>query len=283
MKDKTHAYYVIGFSQATTVEPWRIQFNLDLKEEATKHKNIKLLIMDANDNVDKQIADVEYLIDCRVDALLISPKEATGLTPVVERAIDRRIPVFVLDRNVNTDRYTKFVGGCNREIGRMTGRHAIKLLEKGGGSVLEIWGGLRTEVSHQRHQGFDEEIKKYNKTKQRGEINLITDQYSADWKKTIAYEVMTIAMRRHDKVDLVYCHNDAMANGAYLAAKDCGREKKIKFIGIDGLDRYGKRWVKEGSLAATFIYNTPGAEGLRQAIDYLESGRVTNNKKRTSF
>ena len=57
-----------------------------------------------------------------------------------------------------------------------------------------------------------------------------------------------------------------MAYGAYLAAKDAGREEEMKFIGIDALPGEGVMWVNNGELTATFLYATPGAEGLRQAL-----------------
>jgi ribose transport system substrate-binding protein len=65
-----------------------------------------------------------------------------------------------------------------------------------------------------------------------------------------------------------------MAYGAYLAAKDAGREKEIKFVGVDGLPNEGVVWVSKGELAATFLYPTPGAEGLRQAVKLLKGEKV---------
>ena len=78
----------------------------------------------------------------------------------------------------------------------------------------------------------------------------------------------------NEDIDLVYGHNDPMAYGAYLAAKDVGREKDIKFIGIDALPDEGVMWVNNGELAATFLYATPGAEGLRQALKLLNGEKV---------
>ena len=78
----------IGFSQATTIEPWRAQFNKDIIAEAKKHPEIELIITDGEDRTENQVADVENLIRQEVDALLISPKESAGLTGVVEKAID---------------------------------------------------------------------------------------------------------------------------------------------------------------------------------------------------
>src|SRR4249919_2675050 len=96
--------WTIGFSQATTIEPWRAQFNKDIIAEAAKHPEVELIITDGEDKTEKQV------------------------TGVVEQAIDAGIPVFVLDRNVDTDRYTQFVGGDNVLIGRAAGKYAVELL-----------------------------------------------------------------------------------------------------------------------------------------------------------
>lgn len=261
----------IGFSQATTIEPWRAQFNKDIIAEAAKHPDVELIITDGEDRTEKQVADVENLIRQEVDALLVSPKESAGLTGVVQQAIDAKIPVFVLDRNVETDQYTQFVGGDNKLIGRAAGEYAVELLGgkgKAEGNVVEIWGGMGTQPAHDRHDGFHEFT-----DKEPGIKNLL-DQQSGDWKQDQAYNIMATALRNNEKIDLVYGHNDPMAYGAYLAAKDAGREKEMKFIGIDALPNEGVTWVNNGELTATFLYATPGAEGLRQAVKFLKGEKV---------
>lgn len=263
--------WTIGFSQATTIEPWRAQFNKDIIAEAAKHPEVELIITDGEDKTEKQVADVENLIRQEVDALLVSPKESAGLTGVVQKAIDAGIPVFVLDRNVDTDQYTQFVGGDNKLIGRAAGEYAVELLGGAGkaeGNLVEIWGGMGTQPAHDRHDGFHEFT-----DKEPGIKNLL-DQQSGDWKQDQAYNIMANALKANEKIDLVYGHNDPMAYGAYLAAKDAGREKEIKFIGIDALPGEGVTWVKNGELTATFLYATPGAEGLRQAIKHLNGEKV---------
>jgi len=261
----------IGFSQCTTIEPWRAQFNKDILAEAAKHPEVDLIVTDGEDKTEKQVADVENLIRQEVDAILISPKESAGLTGVVQQAIDAKIPVFVLDRNVETDQYTQFIGGDNKLIGRAAGEYVVELMGgagKAAGNLVEIWGGMGTQASHDRHDGFHEFT-----DKEAGIKNLL-DQQSGDWKQDQAYNIMANALKNNEKIDVVYGHNDPMAYGAYLAAKDVGREKDIKFIGIDALPGEGVTWVKNGELTATFLYATPGAEGLRQAIKFLNGEKV---------
>jgi ribose transport system substrate-binding protein len=263
--------YRLGFSQVTTVEPWRVQFNKDMKREADKHPEVELIISDGQDKTEKQVADVENFIRQGVDVLLISPKESAGLTGVTLKAIEAGIPVIVLDRNVDTDKYTQFIGGDNVVIGRAAGEYAVKALGGPGqakGNVVEIWGGMGTQPAHDRHNGFHEF------TDKEPGIKHLLERQSADWKQARAYDVMATALRNHEKVDLVYGHNDPMAYGAYLAAKDAGREKEMKFLGIDAIPNEGVQWVHTGQLTATFLYATPGAEGVRQALKIVKGEKV---------
>jgi len=262
--------YVIGFSQCTTTEPWRVLFNRLLIAEAKKHPEVELIVLDAQDKTEKQVADMETFINRKVDAILISPKEAPGLTPVVERATAAGIPVVVLDRDVDTDKYACFVGGDNLEIGREAGRYAVELLGgpgKAKGFIYEIWGGMASTPAQERHKGFHEIVDKEPGIKVEG-------NQDGDWKQEKGYDIMETALKQYKKIDLVYAHNDPMAFGAYLAAKDAGREKEIKFIGIDGIPEEGCMWVKNGQLAGTFVYPPPGVEGLRLALKILKGEKV---------
>lgn len=263
--------YRFGFSQVTTLEPWRVQFNKDMRAEAAKHPEVELVIADAGDRTDKQNADMETFITQKMDAIFISPKESAGLTGVVEKAFDAKIPVFVLDRTVNGEKYTQFIGGDNVLIGREAGVYMVKLLGgpgKAQGNMVEVFGGFGAQASLDRHNGAFESI-----GKEKG-IKLLGERVDSDWKQDKAYEYMKTMLRKEPKIDLVYGHNDPMAYGAYLAAKDAGRDKAIKFVGIDGLPDEGAVWVKNGQLAATFEYATPGAEGVRQAMKLLKGEKI---------
>lgn len=265
------ARYRFGFSQVTTVEPWRVQFNKEMRKEAAQHPDLELLISDGQDRTEKQVADVENFIVQKVDVLLISPKESAGLTGVTLKAIDAGIPVIILDRNVDTDKYTQFIGGDNLVIGRAAGEYAVKLLGgpgKAAGNVAEIWGGMGTQPAHDRHDGF------HQMTDREPGIKYLLDRQDGDWKQQRGYDIMSTALKAHDRIDLVYGHNDPMAYGAYLAAKDAGREKDMKFLGVDGLPDEGVTWVHKGELTATFLYPTPGAEGVRQGLLLMAGQKI---------
>lgn len=268
-KDKKS--FVIGFSQVTTTEPWRILFNREVRKEASKHPEIKLISRDAGDSIETQVKDVEEFIKTGVDAILISPKVAGALTQVVNRAYDFGIPVFVLDRDLENDRYTQYIGGDNKLIGRKAGEYAVERLGgkgKAKGNIFEIWGGIKSTPAQDRHSGFFEIIEK------EPGIRILNQAADGDWKQDNAYEIFAQALEKYPCIDLVYAHNDPMAFGAYLAAKDARRLDNTAFIGIDGIPVEGVKWVHEGILTATFFYDPPGDEGIKQALKYLKGETV---------
>lgn len=272
--DQAQKKWRIGFSQSSTIEPWRVLFNREMRLEADKHPEIELTIADGLDRTEKQVADVESFILQHVDVILISPKESAGLTGVVEKAMDAGIPVIVLDRGVATEKYTQYIGGDNLKIGRLAGEYTVNLLGGKGsakGNIVEIWGGMGSTPAQERHQGFAESVDA------EAGIKKLVDRQDGDWKQDRAYNIMASALKVHPKIDLVYAHNDPMAFGAYMAAKDAGREKDIVFLGIDAIPTEGGLWVRQGALEATFVYETPGAEGIRQAVKLLRGEAVEKN------
>ena len=270
-KGETKPAFTIGFSQCNSSEPWREAMNKQIQAEAALHPEIRLLISDAQQANERQIADVENFIVRDVDLLMISPNEAKPLTAVVEKAYHKGIPVIVIDRKILSDKYTCFIGADNKLIGREAGKMAARLLH-GKGSVVEIWGLKGSTPAIERHDGFMEGIK------DDPDIQIIYSQDGA-WLRDRGKSIMENALQRFEKIDLVYGHNDPMAMGAYLAAKYSGRASKILFIGIDGLPgpEGGIQAVANGELNATFLYPTGGAIAVQTAVEILKKHSVDKN------
>lgn len=262
--------WTIGFSQVTVKEPWRVIFNEKLKEKADEYGDkVELIMLDGDDKTENQVEHVKTFISKGVDAILISPKEASGCSKVIQEATVTGIPVIVLDRNTTYKGYAAFIGGDNKIIGRAAGEHAVKLLGGTGnarGKIYEICGSLASTPAQERRDGFHEVVEK-----ERG-ITLLGG-LDGDWKLDRGKAIAQDALQIHKDIDIIYAHNDPMAYGAYQAARELGLEKKIKFFGIDGLPNEGCLWVKNDILAATFLYPTPGEAGLEVAMEILEGGR----------
>ena len=88
------------------------------------------------------------------------------------------------------------------------------------------------------------------------------------------YDLMQTVLKVNDTINLVYGHNDPLAHEAYLAAKDAGRAEGMFFLGVDGLPDQGVKWACTGEPTATFLYPTPGAQGIRQALKIMNGEKV---------
>lgn len=261
----TGARYTIGMSQCNLNEPWRVQMNADIKAAADKHPELKVVFKDAQNDTLKQRQHVEEFVSAKVDLLLISPKEAQPLTEPVARAMDAGIPVIVLDRRLLGDKYTCFIGADNKKIGRAAGDWIVKTLG-GQGKVVELKGLMTSTPGQDRHSGFREAIEGTG-------VGVIFDA-DMHWLEPDARKEMESALSRFEQIDLVYAHNDPAAHGAYLAARAAGREKDIRFVGIDALPQEGVAYVKQGILDATFRYPTGGEEAIDAALKILAGGSV---------
>ena len=127
--------------------------------------------------------------------------------------------------------------------------HLTKKYGKPKGNIVAIRGLLGVEGEINRDRGAKEIFDQYP------EIRMVADAV-ADWIQAKAKDRMTEILRAQPSIDVVYGHNDPMAIGAYLAAKELGREKEMIFVGVDGLGgpAGGIKKVMDGILAATFVY-----------------------------
>ena len=186
------------------------------------------------------------------------------MTPIVEEAYQKGIPVILVDRKILSDKYTAYIGADNYEIGRAVGNYIASSL-KGKGNVVELTGLGGSTPAMERHQGFMAAISNFP------DIKLI-DKADAAWEREPAEVEMDSMLRRHPKIDAVYAHNDRIAPGAYQAAKKVGREKEMIFVGIDALPGKGNglEMVLDSVLNATFIYPTNGDKVMQLAMNILE-------------
>jgi ribose transport system substrate-binding protein len=245
--------FVVAFSQANNAEPYRAAQNELMARLFAQQPDVKLVISDAQQDNSKQVAQVETFIRQKPDLLIVAPNERAALTAVMGQAMEAKIPVICLERDILQPNYTTYIHSDNVAIGRMAGQFIVdQLMKKNGaprGNIVAMRGLLGVEGEINRDKGAQEIFAKYPG------IKTVADPV-ADWIQAKAKDRMTEVLRAQPKIDVVYGHNDPMAVGAYLAAKELGREKEMIFVGVDGLggDAGGIKKVMDGVLAATFVY-----------------------------
>jgi ribose transport system substrate-binding protein len=259
--------YIIGFSQANNAEPYRQHVNDDLTAAAKAVPQFTLQIADGAGNVNTQTSQVDNFITQKVDLILISPFEASPLTPVVARAMKAGIPVIELDRKTVGEPgkdYIAFIGGDNYKIAHEAGQYTADTLLPGGGDVAVLEGLPSSTPAVERLNGFKDGVKENPK------IKIVAEQ-AADWLPDKAQVAFAAMLQAHPDIKVLYASNDMMAAGARLAAKGAGKEGQVKIIGTDGLPgpAGGIRAVAEGDWAATFTYPTGGPEAIAMAKSIL--------------
>lgn len=249
-KTRSEDKLVIGVSQCSD-DLWRETMNKEMRQEASFYQQMEMVVKTVKDDTEQQIRDIELLIKEKVDLLIISPNESKAITPVVQRAYNSGIPVILVDRKIDTDDYTAFVGADNYLIGKEAAHYIADVLN-GKGNVVEMRGWNGSTSDAERHRGFRDGIQGFP------HIQVVAER-RGNFLKDEAEKQMAEVLREGLKVDLVFAFNDPMAMGVHNALiKYSG---KLPFIiGIDALSGEGGgiQNIKNGIQDASFIYPTGG-------------------------
>ena len=252
--------YVIGVSQCSE-DLWRQTMNEELKREVALYQaNTEVLIRSVKDDTPKQIADIEWFIEQKVDVLVVSPNESEACTPVIEKAYQQGIPVILVDRKIATESYTAYVGANNYQIGKEAGHYAIGVL-KGKGNIAEVRGTKGSTSDAERHKGFVDALKNAP------EVQIVAETWG-NFLQADAKTQMQQLFQEHPHIDLVFAMNDPMAAGTHEAAMQFNG--KIPFIiGVDALQQVGIQNIENSVQDASFIYPTGGEKVIELAMKIL--------------
>lgn len=267
--------YVIGVSQCSE-DVWREKLNQELRVAALYYNNIDLDIASANDDVRLQTDQINRFVDKGVDLLIVAPGQVS-ISPAIDRAYEKGIPVIIFDRRTRSNKYTAYIGADNREIGASMGEYLAGALPKGG-RVVELCGLSSSSPAIERAEGFDSVVAV------RPSIDIVAKLH-ADWTEQGGFRAMDSLLRSpHPDFDCLFAHNDRMAMGARRAAQEHGLDlQRIRFCGIDAMPQKGAglELVKDGTLFASYIYPTRGDEVMRLAMNILE-GKSYQRENRLS-
>ena len=250
--------YVIGVSQCS-VDAWREVANNEIQQEASFYDNLTVNIRSVHDDSEQQIKDIEEFIDEKVDLLVISPNESTSLTPVVEKAYRAGIPVILYDRKINSEQYTAFIGGDNRQIGYLAGTYAMNTL-KNIGRICIIRGTRGSTADTERYEGFMDALEQNKDFK-----GAVVEEAYANFNRQAAARAMRLILNKESvPFDLVFAFNDEMAAGVYDAYTSVAGANKPFILGIDALLTPAGTgtlpYILEGMIDASFIYPTGGKD-----------------------
>ena len=259
-------HYIIGVSQCSA-DIWREKQNAELRMGAYFHDNVELKFAAAYDSDERQVEQIDSLLNDGIDLLIVAPNQVQTISPAIDRAYDKGIPVIVFERKTSSQKYTAFISADNYEMGRVMGEYIVSRLH-GQGTVLEIKGLEGSSPAIERHNGFMDAIKDVPGIKVVGSLQ-------GDWTEETAYETTQqwLANNKEVRVDLVFGANDRTAMGARKSLTSArGGGGGTLYCGIDGLpgENGGIQLVRDSLLDASYIYPTHGDQIIELAVNILE-------------
>ena len=255
--------YVIGVSQCSE-DIWRDKLNDELKMGEYLNDSLIVKLASSNDDNVLQNKQINQFVDEGVDLLIVSPNQLSAISKAVERAYDKGIPVILYDRKTNSDKYTAFIGCDNYTIGKSMGTFIAQQLP-GKGRIVEISGLEGSSPALERHRGFMDAIKPYSG------LQVVASE-GGNWKEEGGIQAMKRILKQTQDFDYVFAHNDRLAWGAYVAARQMRVKRNYKYTGVDGMatEGGGLELVRDGIFEASYLYPTKGDEVIALAMKILK-------------
>ncbi|PRY49485.1 monosaccharide ABC transporter substrate-binding protein (CUT2 family) [Arcticibacter pallidicorallinus] len=232
----------IAIIVSTLNNPWFVV----LAETAAKKAadlGYEAKIFDSQNNTALEADHFENAITSGFDAILFNPTDADGSITNISKAKAADVPVFCMDREVNSTTVATSQILSDSYSGCIAmGKYFVKQLNKKG-KYVEILGLVGDNNTWARSKGFHSVVDDFPELK-------MVAQHSADFDRNKAMEVMESVLQANPDIDGVFCGNDAMAMGAYQALVAAGKSDHVQVFGFDGADDVLQS-VKAGKIKAT--------------------------------
>jgi len=216
----------IGLSVSTLNNPFFVTLRDGAKAAAEK-AGLELVVLDAQDKVDKQVADIEDLVQKQVQVILVNPTDAAAVVPAIKRANAARIPVITVDRGASGGAVAYHIASDNVAGGKLAGELVCKLLG-GKGKAVELEGIPGSSAARDRGQGFNAALKA-------GCPGVaVVSRQTANFDRAQGLTVMENVLQAQPAIDAVFAHNDEMALGALQAVR--ASKRPIRIVGFDATD-----------------------------------------------
>lgn len=228
--------YIIGFSNISVVNTWRMQMVREL-ETAAQEKGVTLYVTDAGNDTSKQVSDIQDLMARGIDALLVAPGSTTVTNAVTKKALSQNIPVIVFNSEVEDESaFTSYVGTDAVEFGYTIGKWLVNELD-GKGNIIVLDGTAGSGVNEMREDGLHKALKELPDG---GENINILATYYADWAYDKGKQSAEQALAAYPDIDGVWSQGGAMTQGALEAFQAAGRPL-VPMTGEDG-NGFLKAW-----------------------------------------
>ena len=223
---------LVGFAQSEReANPFRIAETESIKAEAER-LGVELITTNAESDLNKEITDIQSMVDQGVDVLIISPLASEGLDPALDYAKDAGVPIMTIDRLLTTkEACTDYIGWVGSDFVEQGRRAADAMIRETGdeGKVAILLGAPGVNVTTDRNQGFLEQLEA------QGSNLEIVAQQAANYERALGQSVTEQLITSNPEITAIYAHNDEMALGAVAALDAAGYAPgDVAIITIDG-------------------------------------------------
>ncbi|MET0393782.1 MAG: D-ribose ABC transporter substrate-binding protein [Chitinophagaceae bacterium] len=213
---------------STLNNPWFV-FLAETAAAKARALGYEARIFDSQNNTALESDHFENILVAGFDAILFNPTDANGSVANVQKAKAAGVPVFCMDREINSpDAATSQILSDSYSGSVAIGKYFTQQLNKKG-NYIEILGIVGDNNTWARSKGFHSVTDNYPGLK-------MVAQQSADFDRNKALEVMESILQAHPDIDAVFCGNDGMAMGAYQALAAAGKADQVKVFGFDGAE-----------------------------------------------
>jgi len=255
----------VGLSVSTLNNPFFVTLRDGAKAAADK-AGLDLVVLDAQDKVDKQVADIEDLVQRKVKVVLVNPCDAAAVVPAIERANAAGVPVITVDRAASGGKVAFHIASDNVAGGKLAGDLVCKLAGAKG-KVVELEGIPGSSAARDRGQGFNAALKASCPG-----VKVVARQ-TANFDRAQGLSVMENVLQAQPAIDAVFAHNDEMALGALQAIR--ASKRPIKIVGFDATDDAVKA-VNACEMAASVAQQPAemGKLGVEKAAALAKGGKA---------
>lgn len=232
-------------------------------EKAAADASQPVQIEIADDDVNKQLSQVQNFIAAKVDAVIVNPVDTSATAPMTKLANDAGIPIVYVNREpidvgALGDKGA-FVGSNEVDSGTLETKEACRLLKEAGkteAGILVMQGDLANQAAVMRTKDVHDVIA----TPDCSFIKII-DEQTAGWDPVKAQDLMTNWIAAGHKPDAVIANNDNMAIGAINAMKAAGWDMKDVIVGGVDATQEALAYMKAGDLDVTVFQNAAAQGG----------------------
>lgn len=237
---------IVGVTFPDFVASFWISAAYGIEDEAQK-AGVKVVKLSAGGdaNVSQQIAQIQDLIQRKVDAIIVGSTNDEALKGVVQQAIDRGIIMIGLASIADSPRVTSIVTGDHYDMGRLQARCLAKAVD-GKGDVAMMAGPAGQYWADQRALGFKETLAKESPA-----IKVVAESRLAD-NRNAALTTAEDWVQRFPTLKGIYAATDDIAAGVITAYKSSGKLKDVK-VSASNFGPTGQELLKQGDLVCTSI------------------------------